>query len=183
MKSYAGIGSRETPVKILALMQDVAAHLAGKGYVLRSGAAAGADSAFETGCDRVGGAKEIYLPWKGFNGHVSTLFSITPEALNLAERHHPAWERLSDNGKLLIARDGYQVLGSKLDDPARFVVCWTKGARVVGGTGQALRLALSKGVPVLNLADLGQHTKVLQWLTLNLDFLEPTMYDLFVSPA
>lgn len=59
---YAGIGSRESPPGILALMVEVGKFLAQKGYVLRSGGADRADKAFEQGCDQVQGQKEIYLP-------------------------------------------------------------------------------------------------------------------------
>jgi hypothetical protein len=62
-QSYAGIGSRETPADVMALMGRVAARLEVLGWTLRSGAAQGADQAFEAG---VSSKKEIFLPWKGF---------------------------------------------------------------------------------------------------------------------
>lgn len=46
MKYYTGIGSRQTPKDILKLMEDIAFKLAQKGYILRSGAAGGADTAW-----------------------------------------------------------------------------------------------------------------------------------------
>ena len=48
-KYYAGIGSRKTPKDICELMTRVARYLYFKGYTLRSGAADGADTAFEIG--------------------------------------------------------------------------------------------------------------------------------------
>ena len=45
--TYAGIGSRETPVGIMELMNKAAKWLEGKGYTLQSGNAIGADRAFE----------------------------------------------------------------------------------------------------------------------------------------
>ncbi|NYZ25158.1 hypothetical protein HND93_36125, partial [Azospirillum sp. ROY-1-1-2] len=68
MMHYAGIGSRETPPAVLEVMAAVGERLAQLGWVLRSGGAVGADQAFERGCDRVGGRKEIFLPWPGFDG-------------------------------------------------------------------------------------------------------------------
>ena len=44
-----GIGSRETPPKVLADMDYIAAELASKGWRLRSGGARGADGAFGNG--------------------------------------------------------------------------------------------------------------------------------------
>jgi len=64
MASYAGIGSRKTPEGILKIFEYLGGYFAARSVLLRSGAAAGADSAFERGCDRLRGPKEIYLPWK-----------------------------------------------------------------------------------------------------------------------
>ena len=49
---YAGIGARATPPEILNLMTRAAFALTKRGYVLRSGHAIGADSAFERGAGR-----------------------------------------------------------------------------------------------------------------------------------
>jgi predicted Rossmann fold nucleotide-binding protein DprA/Smf involved in DNA uptake len=46
---YAGIGARSTPPQILSVMTRLASKLEGMGYTLRSGGAAGADTAFERG--------------------------------------------------------------------------------------------------------------------------------------
>ncbi len=54
---YAGVGSRLTPMPILGLMRKLGFRLAELGYTLRSGAADGADAAFEAGCDEAGGSK------------------------------------------------------------------------------------------------------------------------------
>lgn len=56
---YAGIGSRSTPDDVIDKMHVLGEHFAHKGWLLRSGAADGADSAFEHGCDNGGGEKEI----------------------------------------------------------------------------------------------------------------------------
>lgn len=45
--TYAGIGSRETPMEVLELMTKASAWLGAKGYALQSGGAIGADMAFE----------------------------------------------------------------------------------------------------------------------------------------
>lgn len=48
-KYYAGIGSRETPTRVLQLMIKAAQRLAQRGYTLRSGGADGADAAAVVG--------------------------------------------------------------------------------------------------------------------------------------
>lgn len=45
--TYAGIGSRETPMEVLELMTKASTWLGSKGYTLQSGGAIGADMAFE----------------------------------------------------------------------------------------------------------------------------------------
>lgn len=178
-KIYAGIGSRDSPPRIIELMTDIGEYLAKKGYILRSGGADGADTAFEKGCDAARGKKEIYLPWRSFNNNLSPLCSVTPAAMDLAELYHPAYEKLSHSSKLLMARNGFQVLGRDLQTPVRFIVCYTLDAQVIGGTGQALRIAMDRKIPILNLGDRKDETLILQWLTLKLDFLEDIYYDLF----
>ena len=56
-KVYAGIGSRETPDTVLAILEALATVLARAGFVLRSGGAPGADTACEAGSDRAGGVE------------------------------------------------------------------------------------------------------------------------------
>lgn len=59
--AYAGIGARNTPEDILPYMVGAAQQLEAFGLILRSGAAEGADAAFEAGV-RDPENKEIYLP-------------------------------------------------------------------------------------------------------------------------
>lgn len=156
---YAGIGSRQTPEPILHVMRRLGYGLALRGYTLRSGAADGADSAFEQGCDSTQGSKEIWLPWPGFNHNRDS--KLTPEAMHfeLAATLHPTWGYLKDGPKALHARNTAQVLGADLHTPVDFVVCFTPdGAQTheevnkgTGGTGTAIRLASLRGIPVFNL--------------------------------
>lgn len=95
--------------------------------------------------------KEIYLPWRRFNDHPSSYHAPLDEAYHIAALHHPAWERLGPGTKRLMARNIHQILGPSLKDPSKFVLCWTKGGQTIGGTGQAIRLAESLGVPVFNM--------------------------------
>ena len=149
---YTGIGSRETPADVCKLMTRIAVFLGRRDYVLRSGGAVGADSAFEAGVSEPS-LKEIYLPWRGFNQKHSQHEGVDSKALEMAARFHPAWDELSTGARELHARNCYQVLGKDLDDPSSFIVCWTKGAKLMGGTAQALRMVKTYGIPVFNLAN------------------------------
>lgn len=159
MKFYTGIGSRKTPARTCKVMTELAGLLEARGYTLRSGAADGADKAFEAGV--VIGNKEIYLPWRGFNGSDSNLYLrdndiSTEKALALAEKYHPAWHACNNVARKLHARNGMQVLGYYLDKPSDFVICWTLGATGIGGTGQALRIARAHNIPIYDLDSVGE---------------------------
>lgn len=156
---YAGVGSRETPIRVRGQMTALASYLTKHGWVLRSGAADGADTAFETGCNLVdSNKKQIILPWKGFNGSDSKLYlswafrpAILLEAEAIAALVHPVWDKLSPPQKKLHTRNVFQVLGPTLVEPVKFVVCWTKNGKPTGGTATAINLAKSRGIPVFNM--------------------------------
>jgi len=159
--TYAGIGSRNTPIEVLDYMRRVAVRLARLGYILRSGAAAGADSAFEAGAVSAGGRTEIWLPWRGFNDHADTGFFPGDQHFTKAQTLHPAWEHLTRGPRALHARNVGQVLGTDLAQPVQFVLCWTPDgcesaatrSRTTGGTATAVVLASSINIPVFNFAN------------------------------
>lgn len=158
---YAGIGSRETPKEILQLMDEIAIRLAHRGWTLRTGGAPGADDAFFDGAFGETADIEVYLPWDGFNDYfkndlLAKAFVHTsplPEAFEIAAKYHPAWPYLKQGAKKLMARNSHQVLGKDLDTPADCIICWTEGAKLKGGTAQALRMAEDLNIPVYNLGD------------------------------
>jgi len=149
---YTGIGARKTPFEVQLEMIVFASILGEAQYTLRSGGAAGADTAFEVGCDKVAGKRDIFLPWRGFKQHSSDLFKVSSEALDLAREVHPAWDRLSPAGRLLHGRNAYQVLGQDLATPSKFLICWTVDGEIIGGTATGIRLANKFDIPVFNLA-------------------------------
>jgi hypothetical protein len=175
-KTYAGIGSRETPTHILALMTKTADQLAKDGWLLRSGHAPGADMAFETGCDNAQGKKEIYLPWQGFEHSKSPYFLpdgnklgkiegyVAKKAYTLAKQHHPDWSKMTTRwikerkyrwqeyspAQKLLARNGLQILGQTLQTPVTCVLSYTTNGEGEGGTGQGLRIAKSLNIPIFD---------------------------------
>ena len=155
---YAGIGSRKTPLDILKTMTDLGRYLAMKGWMLRSGAAEGADTAFETGADSVQGRKEIWIPWKGFQSVWAHGHLPNEDHVNFARNFHPLWDKLSHGVQKLHSRNAGQIMG-EFGVPVDFVVCWTcdgcesisTRTRDTGGTGTAIAMADSKGIPIFNL--------------------------------
>lgn len=147
LKFYTGVGGRKTPEHIMLQMTEIAMELGAKGYTLRSGGADGADTAFERGAN----TKDIYLPWQGFNNNKSDLYHVCEEAIKLAKELHPKGGSLRESVLRLHARNCYQVLGKDLNTPSEFLICWTPGGEVVGGTATAIRLAQLWGIPIFNL--------------------------------
>ena len=132
---YSGVGARKTPAAVQDHMRRIAVSLRDQGFVLRSGA---------------GAAKEIFLPWAGFNG--SSCGAVPPDmdrAMGLAARHHPGWRNCNAASRAIHARNVCIVLGADLETPSEFLICWTADGRASGGTGQAVRVARAYGVPVI----------------------------------
>lgn len=155
IRRFAGIGSRETPRSIRPLIDIVCDVAVTAGFTLVSGGADGADSMFENAYDERWGCKEIRLPWPGFNGNASPLTSASAEAWEIAAQHHPAWSSLSRGAKALHARNVHQVLGADCRSPVEFVVYWTMRGQMVGGTGQALRIASAYDIECVSLWSFG----------------------------
>lgn len=174
MKFYTGIGSRETPQEVLDVMRKFAYLYAKKGYVLRSGGAEGADTAFAEGwgdawSESVNNTMqsdckaEIYLPWNEFNGQLSTMEgrvlvtnkTILEQAEQIASEVHPAWGSCKQGARKLHTRNVFQVLGATLDKPSTAVLCYAlvQGSSVKGGTRTAVEIAKKYDVPVFNLAE------------------------------
>lgn len=155
-KYYAGIGSRETPREVCMHMTAIAERLASLGYTCNSGGAGGADSAFEKGAVV---NRQIFLPWDGFNGrnvdnltklHGKGSYLVPPFNEEMVRKYHPKPGALSGAGWKFMSRNSYQVLGKDLKTPVEFVLCWTKGGELNGGTAQALRIAIDHRIPIFN---------------------------------
>ena len=138
MRYYAGVGARVTPLSVLQVMTSIAREMFSGGWILRSGGAVGADTAFAIGA---GPASEILRAR-----------DCTPEALKLSSLFHPKWSACPYKTQLLHGRNAMIVLGPDLQTPVEHLVCWTPDGLPVGGTGQAIRIAEAHGIPVINLA-------------------------------
>jgi hypothetical protein len=138
-KFYAGIGSRETPPEIMDLMTLIAKRLAGSGFILRSGGAKGADSAFEAGA---GNRKEIFKATHA-----------NPTAIELVREFVPHWANCNAYVRKLHGRNLMIVWGPEFKTPVKAVICWTKNGKDIGGTGVGIRAARHLGIQVHNLAN------------------------------
>jgi hypothetical protein len=154
---YTGVGSRDTPSDILVLMELIARGLSKREYILRSGGALGADSAFERGAVE----KEIYYK------HHST-----PESEAIAALYHPNWGACKPFARSLHGRNSFQVLGATLNDPSDMLICWTPDgclhhkdrSRRSGGTGTAISIASMYHVHVSNLRNPDHYDRWFKWV-------------------
>lgn len=153
---YAGIGSRETPEEILIEMTKLGRIFETCGLTLRSGNAEGADQAFASGVES---NAQIWLPWDHFQKDFrkmkprhdyKVISSHDKEAFQSVIEFHPNANNLSEFGCLFMARNYRQVIG--LGEPnSEFIVAWTEGGLVRGGTGQALRIAKKYNIDIINM--------------------------------
>lgn len=186
---YTGIGARKTPGPLINFLEITPlSRLRRWGYnlgalklTLRSGAADGADFAFENGCDKAAGKKEIYLPWKGFNDSDSDLHYIPPEAFEAASDIYGAtWKFQKPAVKKLMARNMMQVMGLGLEEPSKFVLCWTEDGCIsketrtkeTGGSGQAIAYADEMGIPIFNFGKCAAEEEFSEFFLSNLQEFE-----------
>ena len=168
---YTGIGSRETPLEIIDKMNAVAGFCASLNITLRSGAADGADTAFEDFC---GGNKEIFLPWNNFNDRSVRDDGIYVRGNDVNSREiaatiHPVFERLGRGAQALHTRNVNQVLGKDAGnpDPSLFVIYYaprTRSGKVQGGTATAVNLAESYNIPCWNFFDNQDLEELKEWI-------------------
>ena len=155
--AYVGAGMSTTPPDIAEMMEGAAETFAAEGLFLRTGPGQVACEAFMRGA-RDPSKYAVYIPALTF-GNLSTrdpgiygpFEGNFDSAINYARKFHPAWHGMVGSVQWLMASASYQVLGPNLDDPAKFVLCWTPDG--IGGdtTGQVLRLARAFDIPIFDL--------------------------------
>ncbi len=142
-KYYSGVGSRKTPQHVRFRMEEIAKKLEKKSYILRSGGAKGADSAFERGVSNPKN-KEIFRP-----------ADCEPWCLEMVAKYvpsnRPPLERMQPYIQNLLGRNMKQLLGNDGKTPVEFVVCYTEDGKDSGGTGYAIRAAKDNNIPIYNL--------------------------------
>lgn len=154
-----GVGSRRIDETTYRSLLKLARWFADKGWHLRSGAAKGADSAWEEAWEG-NDQKTIYLPEPGFRGRPKddpcyrcpVYDEIWFEAEDIAQSIHSGWAWMDDFSRKAHTRNVFQVLGDDLRSKADLVVACAppKGRGVDGGTATAYRLGKLKYIPTFN---------------------------------
>ena len=135
-------------------------------YKLRSGGAIGCDSAFDY---LYRSDSEIYLAQEKDKLKFKRPTIVVPfvegdEAFEIAASVHGNWNACSGYAKMLHRRNVFQVLGAKLDNPSKLLICWTpcgaesarecvfsKTGLNTGGTATAIKIADKFNVPIINI--------------------------------
>lgn len=162
--SFTGVGSRRLDHDGELACIDIGRYLTDAGYILYTGdAPKGCDVVF---WDSAHPRRRVrFGPPTRKRPNPDTIY-VQPGttsyrlAEHIAGHTHPAWRWLKPEHRELHIRNAFQVLGSNLATPTEFLICWTpdaverkdKTSKKTGGTGTAIRIADSFGIPVFNLA-------------------------------
>ncbi|MCK9429366.1 MAG: hypothetical protein M0R17_05140 [Candidatus Omnitrophica bacterium] len=172
-------------------MTEIGMYFGRNNITLRSGGASGADMAFELGCATIKGPKQIFFPWRKFNGRDSyecNNMCLSDKLLNIKSatayaikvwslRNMPvSWNSLKDTTKLMMIRNSFQIMGPLMNSPTDLVICYTPDGQASGGTGQAIAMAdfITKSkktdiiIPIINLQQ-EKHLSVIKEVLKGLD--------------
>lgn len=151
-RKYAGIGDVNIPENIKNLIHMLAEELAKDGYILRTGGAKGADTAFIEGCDKAKGIKEVFYP---------SDLHVNAKTLKIAKEIHGHWEycenKLPKPGNKYSfpvqahCRNMKIINGDVLNNPVEFTIAYQDINQVTGGTWQGIKYSQKLGIKVYNL--------------------------------
>jgi len=168
---YSGVGSRKTPLEICQIMTKIGEKLQNKGYILRSGAAIGADKAFEK---NVNPKNKCIYTVQNYDYSQENYDFCYNELISVWDKNLP-FDEYENYSKILLLRDINQVLGSKntVLEKSKFLICYTPHERYelsppysVGGSRIAIRCALKHGIKVHNLVNPETLKTVKKWLNI-----------------
>lgn len=172
---FAGVGDDTITAVEEAHCRWAAARCIAVGGWLYSGNCCGADVAFQRGARE---RSTAWLPWAGFGydgaeGYDATrycgevviagddpagraLLGLHPQAKIIPRggRARAAHTLFAPKAAQLLTRDACQVIGDDTHPPVEVVICCATpqgpAPHVRGGTGQAVRVAVKRGIPVVN---------------------------------
>lgn len=197
---YTGLGSEMAPKSILDTLSELGYLLAISGRTLRSGSYKGCSSAFESGVNKafrdglVGSRpitpkanigeyplREIFLPYRGYEGHQDDAYYEYDHALKSRIvgfiKNSKLGERFDKVQNPYLMKDYivrvYQLLGIKLNQPSKFMVCWSPdGARTSkevdfdsGHISISICLSEILNIQVFNLNNGLDNEKILEWMS------------------
>lgn len=160
MLSYAGIGSRDITEEESVIITQIAKYMNKHSYICYSGNAAGSDVSFQRGSDN---NCVVFLPYKNFNINEYNPWKLAKACFDLGkgddgdnavDDFHPCPTALTWKSRPMICRNYYQVNGYDIYPQVTLVICCANtdvSGNVIGGTGQACRIAKHRHIPVINI--------------------------------
>lgn len=179
---YTGVGSRDITPDETTLITAIGKKMATLGYKLRSGAADGADTAFELGCLETSLDREIYVPWNGFNKRFCGIYIKEPSdnqfatARKFLVNNHilPWFDNMNMLSQLFHVRNYYQVVGfSGVRSRVCVYAANENRGEPVGGTRTAVMVSRHFGIPTFNLRDWDEREEFCK--TINLEGYDYTV--------
>lgn len=184
---YTGVGSRDVSQEEFEYMVLVGRVMAKKGYKLRSGAAKGADQAFQIGACMVNpNLTEIWLPWFSFGDRLdgdkrfegSKYYVPTPEQF---EKNRNLWleteiiswfEKMKQGAQKLHGRNANQVIGhdDELSKVCIYCADIQPNGEPKGGTRSAVLLSKHYSIPTYNIRNDVERRKLSKILGLPEEF-------------
>lgn len=154
---YAVTGNKDVPPEIVSKVKELVNYLNGHGFTSRMGC----DDPIENAAYESAAKKEAILPWREFNSIESKFTFTNDRAMAIAKKFHPTFDNMKKGIQLILAKNARLILGNRMDQPARFLLCWTEDGvenirqktAKTGYTGHTIAIACGAGVPVFNLAN------------------------------
>jgi len=183
------VGSRKLKDGEEEQLYKIAKHLAEKGYIIRHGAAVGADTAGHLGAYSVDPSLcEVYTIGKpkikvdGCFTHILTEdeFKII-EGIYLEKNIIPWYDKIDIYGRKLHCRNFFQVYGLEgvLSEMVIYVANESNSGNVSGGTRTAVELARLESVPTFNLRINSDRERLDKLLGIDTSFRTNNLSDLF----
>ena len=143
-KIYVGILEDNAPENICDNARKLSYHLAKAGYLARI-VMIDNHIYFNKGCLKGEGLTETSFPWDKKNEKV---YEIARKSNNNYQNYQPSTHNI-------IANNVVHVLGSDVNIPADFVICYSDGSndKVFSQTNQIMMIAKKNNIQIFNLGD------------------------------
>lgn len=177
--AYAGIGTTTCSEKEKDLILKISNKMSER-FICYSGNALGSDITFQKGSNK---KCVIFLPWKTYNINEYNpkdsldyyVLGNDKEGLESVRKFHKYPHKLTKGGFSMMSRNYYQVMGYSKYPKISCIICCAdyhineiSQMEVEGGTGQAVRIANSLNIPIVNI----RHDKWLLKLNTVIDNLK-----------
>jgi hypothetical protein len=149
---------KDFPVEVKNKLIEYIHQLLARGYTIRVNAD---DKSLYEQLKNLGPNVEFYIPWKNFNDIDSKHYFNHEVHKKIAQEHFPAWDKVPDIIKSLLARNVRMILGDRLNSSMFFLLTWSEDGAVTSldcsnKTGKAaflIKVASRYKLPVFNIGN------------------------------